>query len=99
MTFIAREESFVCDHCGAAVEPLKGGTYRNHCPQCLWSKHVDDQGPGDRTSLCGGMMEPVGMDQSGKKGWMVMHVCTVCGKKIPNVIAPDDDWESFAKRF
>lgn len=90
MTFIAREEPFTCEHCGASVAPLEGGTYRNHCPHCLWSKHVDDQGPGDRASLCGGMMEPVSLDQSGKKGWMVIHECEKCGKKIPNKLAGDD---------
>ena len=93
MTFIAREEPFTCEHCGASVEPLGSGTYRNHCPQCLWSKHVDDQGPGDRASLCGGMMRPVELDQSGKKGWMIVHECEKCGKSIPNKIADDDRWE------
>ncbi len=39
-------------------------------------------------------MEPIGLDQSGKKGWMVVHECEQCGKKIPNVLAPDDDWKS-----
>ena len=97
MPFIAREEAFICEHCGASVAPLEHGTYRNHCPRCLWSKHVDDQGPGDRASLCGGMMEPTGLDQSGKKGWMVMHVCERCEKRIPNVLAPDDAWETFLR--
>lgn len=94
MIFIAREESFTCDRCGVLVTPLLRGTYRNHCPHCLWSKHVDDAGPGDRASLCGGMMEPVGLDQSGKKGWMVIHRCEACGKEIPNILAPDDAWEA-----
>lgn len=93
MTFIAREEPFTCEHCGASVTPLRHGTYRNHCPQCLWSKHVDDEGPGDRASLCKGMMEPVGLDQTGKKGWMAIHRCLKCGKKIPNKLAEDDRWE------
>lgn len=91
--FIPREEPFTCEHCAAAVTPLLCGTYRNHCPRCLWSKHVDDAGPGDRASLCGGMMRPVDLDQSGKKGWMVIHECERCGKRIPNKIADDDQWE------
>ncbi len=91
MTFIAREEAFTCEHCGASVSPLLHGSYRNHCPVCLWSKHVDDRGPGDRLSLCGGMMRPIGLDQSGKKGWMVIHDCELCTKRIPNKAAPDDD--------
>lgn len=97
MPFIAREESFTCDQCHASVEPLKGGTYRNHCPHCLWSKHVDDAGPGDRASACQGLMKPLSLDQNGKKGWMVVHECERCGKKIVNKLAPDDQWEDFLK--
>ena len=94
MTFIAREEQFICDHCGASVTPLLHGSYRNHCPHCLWSKHVDDEGPGDRASVCRGMMRPTGLDQTGKKGWMVIHVCEKCGKRIPNKLAEDDQWQA-----
>ncbi len=92
MPFIAREESFVCGHCGVEVLPLGKGTYRNHCPECLWSKHVDAQGPGDRASVCQGLMEPIGVDFDAKKGgWMIRHQCVACGKLIPNRAAPDDD--------
>jgi DNA-directed RNA polymerase subunit RPC12/RpoP len=89
--FIAREEAFRCEHCGTAVEPLGKGSYRNHCPVCLWSKHVDKNGPGDRVSLCQGLMQPVGIDYDAKKGWMIVHVCVRCQKKITNKTAPDDD--------
>jgi len=91
MPFIARQEPFTCEHCNADVEPLKTGSYRNHCPKCLWSKHVDDEGPGDRLSQCGGMMEPVGVDHRGNKGWMIVHRCEKCSKEIPNITACDDD--------
>lgn len=91
MVFIARQEPFLCEHCGASVEPLPSGSYRNHCPNCLHSKHVDDAGPGDRESSCGGLMRPVMIEQSGKKGWLVTHVCNRCGKRIVNKLAPDDD--------
>lgn len=90
MTFIAREEAFVCGHCGKDVTPLGQGTYRNHCPFCLWSRHVDDLGPGDRASLCGQMMEPVGIDTR-KGDWVIRHRCAGCGKEIVNKFAPDDD--------
>jgi DNA-directed RNA polymerase subunit RPC12/RpoP len=91
MPFIAREEPFVCEQCGTSVEPLKKGSYRNHCPRCLFSKHVDDKGPGDRASLCGGLMEPVDLDFRSNKGWMIIHKCVKCKKEIPNMAAPDDD--------
>ena len=42
MGFTRNIEDFTCEHCGATV---KGNGYTNHCPMCLWSKHVDvDQG-------------------------------------------------------
>lgn len=91
MIFISRQEPFTCEHCGFAVEPLEHGTCRNHCRKCLWSKHVDDQGPGDRASLCQGLMPPTGMEYDGKRGWTIVHVCEKCGKKIINKTAPDDD--------
>lgn len=91
MIFVARQEPFTCQHCGAAVKPLLKGSYRNHCPQCLYSKHVDDRGPGDRESTCGGLMAPVGVDHRSSKGWMIVHRCTICGKSISNKVAPDDD--------
>ena len=96
MTFIARQEAFVCEHCGASVQPLAKGSYRNHCPRCLWSKHVDAEGPGDRASQCSGLMEPVALDQSGKKGWIIQHRCTLCAKTIPNKAAPDDALHTFS---
>ena len=81
MTFIPRQEPFTCSHCGVTVDVLRDGSYRNHCPKCLWSKHVDEEGPGDRGSSCKGLMEPVGCDFSGKKGWMIVHRCEKCGKE------------------
>jgi DNA-directed RNA polymerase subunit M/transcription elongation factor TFIIS len=96
-TFIARQESFECEHCGVIVEPLEEGSYRNHCPRCLYSKHVDASGPGDRASACGGLMYPDHLDQDGKKGWVIVHVCETCGKTIPNKAAPDDDITEFAQ--
>lgn len=98
MIFIVREAPFVCEHCGAPVAALTKGTYRNHCPKCLWSKHVDAEGPGDRTSVCLGMMEPVEIDQRSGKGWMIIHLCEKCGKRIPNKAAPDDELQEFMRR-
>ena len=91
MVFIARQEPFDCEHCGAHVELLTDGSYRNHCPKCLWSKHVDKDGPGDRKSQCLGLMKPKGIDYRKKKGWMIVHQCTKCRKEIPNITACDDD--------
>ena len=47
-----------------------GTQHRNHCPACLWSRHVDDR-PGDRAMLddCGSGMEPIAITVRGKGEW------------------------------
>ncbi len=97
MSFLPRQEPFTCEHCGAAVEPLEQGTCRSHCPLCLFSKHVDIH-PGDRASVCRGLMEPVGIDQTGKKGLVVIHRCTRCKVVKRNKAAPDDQIIEFMER-
>lgn len=91
MPFIARQEAFTCEHCKRSVAPLTNGSYRNHCPACLYSKHVDAAGPGDRASPCGALMKPAGVDYRSAKGWMILHRCTRCAKEMLNRTAPDDD--------
>lgn len=68
---------FRCACCGAEVIPLSNGSYRNHCPFCLASVHVDDV-PGDRASDCRGLMDAVGVVRT-KKGWQLIHRCRSCG--------------------
>jgi len=78
-----------------------GTHHRNHCPYCLWSKHIDRSRPGDRDEPCRGMMEPVGLmfkdegvDKYGQKRQgeiMIIHRCQKCGKETKNRIAGDDD--------
>ena len=80
---------FVCANCGADIDLLTNGSYRNHCPICLHSLHVDNQ-PGDRDSDCRGLMEPIGRRYNSKKGWQIIHRCQKCGIKKVNRIAPDD---------
>jgi len=84
-----RNVGFVCEHCGARVAPVANGSCRNHCPECLWSKHIDDV-PGDRASRCGGMMECVAVEQDARRGWMLVHRCTRCGALRRNRAALDD---------
>jgi hypothetical protein len=43
-------------------------------------------------------MAPDHLDYDGKKGWMIVHVCTKCGKTIPNKVAPDDMITEFEAR-
>jgi len=87
--FIMINETFICENCGKKNNPLKGSC-RNHCKYCLYSKHVDDKIPGDRKSNCKQLMIPIELDQSGSKGYIIIHKCIKCGKKIRNKVAEDD---------
>ncbi|MEM7737404.1 MAG: RNHCP domain-containing protein [Deinococcota bacterium] len=84
-----KNTSFVCANCGRDVPPLANGSYRNHCPFCLYSLHVDIN-PGDRASDCGGLLEPVAVDYNGKKGWIIVSRCQTCGMEKRNKAALDD---------
>lgn len=80
---------FTCANCGRDVPPLANGSVRNHCPACLYSLHVDVF-PGDRAADCGGLLEPVGVEHSGRKGWAIVHRCRGCGAVRRNRAALDD---------
>jgi hypothetical protein len=80
---------FTCVNCRFEVAPLANGSYRNHCPSCLHSLHVDVF-PGDRASDCGGLLVPVAVEQSAKKGWTIVHRCRRCGALRRNRAALDD---------
>jgi hypothetical protein len=90
--FIHVNETFVCEHCKALNEP-KNGEIRDHCYNCFYSKHVDEEVPGDRGSECKGLMVPIGLFYKGKKGYMIQFECTLCGVKKVNKVARDDNPE------
>ncbi|MGQ9732725.1 MAG: RNHCP domain-containing protein [Candidatus Zipacnadales bacterium] len=83
-------DPFVCVSCGTRVEPLVSGGQRNHCPRCLCSQHVDGLVPGDRAANCGGLMRPIGVEHSTKKGWVIIHRCEKCNIIRRNKAALDD---------
>lgn len=75
--------------CERDVPALTSGSYRNHCPYCLASRHVDVV-PGDRAEMCRGLMPAIGVEYSAKKGWVIIHHCTQCGAVRKNKAALDD---------
>lgn len=90
--FVKNVEDFECQKCGNTV---KGSGYTNHCPKCLWSKHVDVN-PGDRMSECGGMMEPLKVEQEGKE-YVITHKCIVCGYMKRNRAEESDDFDELVR--
>lgn len=87
--FVKNDDGFACVHCGRQVPPLRY-TSRNHCPFCLWSRHLDVN-PGDRAADCGAPMMPATAEPDPKKGFVITHLCTVCGARRRNKAADDDD--------
>ena len=84
--FQRKVEDFVCEHC---QKKIVGNGYTNHCPNCLYSKHVDIN-PGDRLSDCHGLMEPIGLIK--KHGTLyIIHKCQVCSKIKLNKVGPLDN--------
>jgi RNHCP domain len=84
--------SFRCRHCRLDVSVDAPGTaHRNHCPGCLWSRHLDDDRPGDRAADCGASMEPIAVSVRGDGEWMIVHRCTCCDTVHLNRIAGDDN--------
>jgi hypothetical protein len=67
---------FACVVCDEPVTALTNGGYRDHCPFCLSSIHVDEA-PGDRGADCGGAMIAIGVAHA-KKGGRLVHRCQRC---------------------
>jgi len=85
--FQKTKEDFVCEHCSFEVV---GDGFTNHCPKCLWSKHVDIF-PGDRLEPCQGKMKPIGIKKSKKGDDQIVHECVICGYRKNNKVASGDD--------
>jgi hypothetical protein len=90
------QESFKCVHCRAFIGPtVSGGRHRNHCPLCLYSRHVDDKRPGDRASTCSAKMAPTGRFVRADGEPMILHRCLGCGFVRANRLAADDNMLAF----
>lgn len=87
-------QGFICLNCNREVLPVSNGSYRNHCPFCLHSIHIDEM-PGDRKSECLGIMKPIDIEYNSKKGFQIIHKCLKCGhiqrnKVAENTVQEDD---------
>ena len=102
---------FRCVNCGTLVssmQMLSGVNNRNHCPYCLWSRHLDLYSSGDRLSACKAGMKPVGLTMKKSRNkyqlsprgeLMLVHICTDCESISINRIAADDDPEAVLEVF
>lgn len=86
--FTKHIEDFTCENCG---EFVKGNGFTNHCPKCLYSKHVDIN-PGDRDNPCKGLMKPTNFIKKNGKEY-ILHECIKCGTQKLNKISENDNMD------
>ena len=82
------DEEFICENCHKNVGKLKYSA-RDHCPFCLYSKHVDIL-PGDRENNCKGLLIPIGIEKF-KNSYKIVYKCEKCNEIHKNIVATDDD--------
>jgi hypothetical protein len=107
----AQEPGFRCLGCrlGVCSDPaISGVQSRNHCPYCLWSRHMDLHVAGDRLAGCRAGMRPIGLTvKRGREKYglaragelMLVHLCGGCDKLSINRIAGDDHPRSLLEAF
>lgn len=88
------DEGFICENCSKEVSSLKY-TSRDHCPFCLYSKHVDIN-PGDRKCDCKGLLIPTGIEKY-KNTYKIIYKCNKCKITHKNIMANDDDMNEIIK--
>ena len=85
-------DTFRCRNCRLDVSAEAPGTkHRNHCPSCLWSRHLDAAVPGDRAVACAAAMEPIAVCVRDDGEWAIVHRCGGCHAVRVNRIAGDDN--------
>lgn len=87
--FTRCQENFTCEQCGVQVT---GDGYTNHCPNCLYGKHVDNF-PGDRENQCGGLMEPISIEVK-SDSYIITHHCTRCKVIRRNRTSENDSFDA-----
>lgn len=88
------DEEFICENCNKKVNKLNYSA-RDHCPYCLYSKHVDIL-PGDRKNNCKGLMMPIGIEKY-RDRYKIIYKCLSCGEEHKNITAMDDAFDEIIK--
>ena len=92
--FLENDEEFICENCGKKVDKLVYSS-RDHCPYCLYSKHVDIL-PGDRSNECRGLLKPIGIEKY-KDTYKIIYKCDKCHEMHKNIVANDDNYDEIIK--
>jgi hypothetical protein len=84
-------DTFGCLQCGRAVSTAGPERLpRDHCPHCLYSRHLTDLAGGG-PSPCGQRMAPIAIAVAGDGAWSVIHRCTHCREVASAPAGPDDN--------
>ncbi len=98
--FTKINDSFICQYCKTNNPPATK-TCRNHCLNCLCSKHVD-KNPGDRSENCHGKLIPIDFDIRGGEIKQIIFQCKKCNMIRKNKPAQDDNknkiWKIMSKK-
>lgn len=84
------DENFICENCNKEVSK-SNYTARDHCPYCLYSKHVDIN-PGDRLNTCHGLLEPIGIEKF-RDTYKIVYKCEECNQLHKNIMTNDDNMD------
>jgi len=88
--FMKNDDEFICENCHQKVSKLNY-TSRDHCPYCLYSKHVDIN-PGDRENTCLGLLKPIDIEKY-KDTYKIIYKCEKCHQIHKNIMANDDNYD------
>ena len=88
------DEEFICENCQKHI-PKLNYTARDHCPFCLFSKHVDIM-PGDRQNECKGLLEPIAIEKF-KDTYKIVYKCLKCNQIHKNIMANDDNFDEIIR--
>jgi len=92
--FTMIDEEFICEKCSSKVSKLLYSA-RDHCPYCLYSKHLDIN-PGDRLNSCKGSLKPIGIEKF-KDTFKIIYACEKCHEKHKNKVSDDDNFDEILK--
>lgn len=93
-SFVKNDNGFICENCKYEVKPLNY-TSRDHCPNCLYSLHIDIN-PGDRKNNCYGLLKPIGIEKY-KHTYKIIYKCIKCGQIHKNIMASDDNMDEIIR--
>lgn len=92
--FTNNDNEFICENCNKKVDKLYY-TSRDHCPYCLYSKHIDIF-PGDRQNKCLGLLKPISIEKY-KNTYKIIYKCNKCNEIHKNIMANDDNFDLIIK--